>query len=103
MDDHELIPPNFEATVDRRDEQVSMFANRLLKNMRARRIWGAREGLTCWRVYDRDIPELPFSVDWYDGRLHVSEWDRPHDRDEREHEVWVDQMLAAAARALEVP
>lgn len=103
VDDHELIPPNLVATVDRQDEQATMFANRLTKNMRARRVWAAREGLTCWRVYDRDIPELPFSVDWYDGRLHVSEWDRPHDRNEREHEKWVDRMLGAAAAALEVP
>ncbi len=79
-----------------------MFANRLQKQHRSRLPWGRREGLTCWRLYDRDIPELPFVVDWYDGSLHVAEWERPHDRTPDAHEAWVDRMLGAAAQALGV-
>ena len=52
------------------------FANRLEKNFRHLRRWAKRQGLTAFRVYDRDIPEFPFAVDWYDGRVHMVEYPR---------------------------
>jgi 23S rRNA (cytosine1962-C5)-methyltransferase len=51
-------------------------ANRLDKNFRRLRRWARRQGLTAFRVYDRDIPEFPFAIDWYDGRAHVVEYRR---------------------------
>jgi 23S rRNA G2069 N7-methylase RlmK/C1962 C5-methylase RlmI len=54
-------------------------------------------------VYDRDIPEIPLALDWYAGWLHAAEYDRPHERTEIEHEVWLDRMLEAAAAELGVP
>lgn len=79
-----------------------MFGNRLRKNARHRRKWARRTGVSCYRLYDRDIPELPFAVDWYEGRLHIAEFVRPHDRSPAEHAVWVDAMAEAAAQTLEV-
>ena len=38
---------------------AEMFANRVRKNARHLGKWAKRTGVTCWRVYDRDIPELP--------------------------------------------
>ena len=42
-------------------------------------------------------------IDWYSGWLHAAEYDRPHERTEIEHEVWLDRMLEAAAAELGVP
>jgi 23S rRNA G2069 N7-methylase RlmK/C1962 C5-methylase RlmI len=42
-----------------------MFANRVRKNARHLTKWARREGVTCFRVYDRDIPEVPLAVDRY--------------------------------------
>lgn len=58
------------------------FTNRLRKNFRHFKKMAAREGLTAFRVYDRDIPEYPFVVDWYDGRVHLGEFPRRGDRRE---------------------
>lgn len=88
---------------DRTPEQAEMFRNRLRKRARQLRKWARREGVTCYRLYDRDIPELPFAVDWYDGRLHVAEYSRPHDRDPEAHEAWLDAMMAAAAATFDLP
>ncbi|MCB9539488.1 MAG: class I SAM-dependent methyltransferase [Myxococcales bacterium] len=79
-----------------------MFANRLRKNARHRRKWARRAGVSCYRLYDRDIPEVPLAVDWYDGRLHVAEFVRPDDRDADEHEAWLDVVVARGAEALQV-
>lgn len=50
---------------------MEMFANRLRKNARHLAKWGKRRGISCYRLYDRDIPEFPFVVDHYEGRIHL--------------------------------
>ena len=56
-----------------------MLANRIRKRARHLAKWARREGVSCYRVYDCDIPELPLSVDVYEGRLHVSLYARSDD------------------------
>ncbi len=53
-----------------------MFLNRSLKNLKRLAPWVKREGITCYRIYDRDIPEIPFAVDLYEKALHVSVYSR---------------------------
>jgi len=36
-----------------------------------------REGVDCWRVYDRDIPEVPWTIDVYAGRVLATEFVTP--------------------------
>lgn len=87
---------------DRTDEQAQFFANRLKKRFKHLWKYARRMETNAFRVYHRDIPELPFAVDWYDGHLHIAEYDRPHERSEQEHALWVDTMVDTAARALTV-
>lgn len=44
-----------------------MLANRLRKRQRHLRKWSRRRGVTSYRLYERDIPDYPLIVDWYDG------------------------------------
>ncbi len=46
---------------------MGRLANRLKKTFRHQRKWARRQGLTCFRVYDHDIPEWPLSLDYLDG------------------------------------
>lgn len=84
-------------------EQAQLFANRLRKRARHLRRWPTRRGVTCYRLYDRDIPEVPLSVDRYEDWLHIVEFERPHDRDLARHSSWLDLMAETAAKTLEVP
>lgn len=52
------------------------FRNRLQKNFRHWSKWARRRGIECYRLYDRDIPELPFAIDWYGGQVHVQVFSR---------------------------
>ena len=79
-----------------------MFRNRLDRMGKHWRKWARRQGVTCFRLYDRDIPDVPLVIDWYEGQLHVSEFVRPHDRSEAEHRVWLDFIVRTAAEALGV-
>lgn len=56
------------------DARAEMLVNRLRKNARHRRKWARRAGVSCYRLYDRDIPEVQLTVDWYEGRLCVWSW-----------------------------
>ncbi len=82
------------------DAPAEMLANRLRKRSRHLAKWARRSGVSCYRMYDCDIPEIPLVVDWYEGRLHVSAYARADDalRDD----AWLEAMTAAAAAALGV-
>ena len=90
------------ATSRKWEDQAREFRNRLVRMGRHWKKWARRQGITCFRLYDRDVPEVPLAIDWYEGHLHVAEYVRPHDRTEIEHRAWLDRMLAVAAEALEV-
>jgi len=44
---------------------AQMLANRLAKNQRQLKRWLARENVTCYRLYDADMPEYAFAIDLY--------------------------------------
>ena len=84
-------------------DQIGDFRRRLAKRYKHLAKWARRQGIEAFRIYDRDIPEIPLAIDWYAGWLHASEYDRPHERTEIEHDVWLDRMIEAAADELGVP
>ncbi len=84
------------------EDQIGDFRRRLSKRFKHLSKWARRIGTDAFRIYDRDIPEVPLVIDWYAGWLHAAEYERPHDRTEIEHEVWLDRMIEAAAAELGV-
>ncbi len=68
----------------RRDALGEMLVNRVRKNSRKLAAWRRKTGVTCYRLYDRDIPELPLTLDWYEGQLHAAAWSRKRDQDDPE-------------------
>ncbi len=54
-----------------------MFANRLRKNMRIIGKWAKKEGISCYRLYDADIPEYNLAVDIYQDMIHIQEYRAP--------------------------
>jgi 23S rRNA (guanine2445-N2)-methyltransferase / 23S rRNA (guanine2069-N7)-methyltransferase len=83
--------------------QADEFANRLLNRARHFRRWPTKRGITCYRLYERDVPDVPLVVDRYEDALHIAEFARPHDRSPAQHADWLDLMARTAAKTLEVP
>ena len=83
---------------DRGVTGMDMLANRVRKNARHLGKWARREGVTCWRIYDRDIPELPLTVDTYEGALVINDY-RAFERDDAD--LWLAAATAAIRDALE--
>jgi 23S rRNA (guanine2445-N2)-methyltransferase / 23S rRNA (guanine2069-N7)-methyltransferase len=85
------------------ERQLAEFGNRLAKQARHLRKWPTKRGITCYRLYDRDMPEAPFAIDRYEDAIHIAEYDRPHERTPAEHADWLDAMLGVVAKVLETP
>ena len=75
---------------------VDMFVNRVKKNARHLGKWAKREHVTCWRVYDRDIPEVPVTLDLYERSLVLNDF-----RIEQGDTSWLDALGEAAKSALD--
>ena len=94
--------PAFGGITAKARQQAELFRNRLAKRARHLRRWPTRRGITCYRLYDRDIPEVPLVVDRYEDHLHIAEYERPHDRDLGQHADWLDLMARTAGDVLDV-
>ena len=89
-------------------EGAQMVANRLRKNLKALRPWREREGVSCFRAYDADIPEYACAVDVYtttgdETWLHVQEYAAPTDIPEATTRKRLNELLAGAREVFEVP
>lgn len=64
--------------------------------------WARRQGITCYRIYDKDIPEYPLSVDRYQDYLYISLYEKNYN-EEIITDEWVEQILESASSALQIP
>ncbi len=79
------------------------FANRLRRMAKHWHRSFRRQNITAYRVYDRDVPDVPLAIDWYDGQVLITEYERPHNRTEIEHRAWLERMVALIGTTLDTP
>ena len=78
------------------EPDVTPFANRLRKNLAHWQKWARRRGISCFRLYDRDIPQFPFAIDWYEAilpraeaHLHVQEIETGWKMEDAGYTAWM--------------
>jgi 23S rRNA (cytosine1962-C5)-methyltransferase len=49
-----------------------------------------RLDLSCFRIYDHDLPEFPFCIEKYEDWLYVAEYRRNHHMEETAHAQWLE-------------
>tara|TARA_B110000977_G_scaffold201594_1_gene297087 strand:+ start:8482 stop:10659 length:2178 start_codon:yes stop_codon:yes gene_type:complete len=59
-------------------EGATMVLNRLKKNQRKLESWRKKSDISCYRLYDADIPEYAVAVDIYDQSIYVQEYAPPN-------------------------
>ncbi len=80
-----------------------MFQNRLLKVYKHKSKQARRLNISCYRVYDHDLPEFPFAIELYADKIYVAEYRRRHSMDEEEHEAWLQQAFEIISKVLQLP
>src|SRR5262249_52354978 len=89
----QLAEPVFGGLLPASNRQAEEFANRLRNRARHLRRWPTRRGITCYRLYERDVADVPLVVDRYEDALHIAEFARPHERSPGQHADWLDLMV----------
>ena len=84
-------------------EGEKMVANRLRKNLRRLRPWLEREGATCFRLYDADIPEYAAAVDVYEDQIHVAEYAPPKEIAAEKAALRLDELIEATRVVMDIP
>jgi 23S rRNA (cytosine1962-C5)-methyltransferase len=79
-----------------------MFQNRLEKVYKHLSKQAKRQNITCYRIYDHDLPEFPFIIEVYEDKLYVSEYKRKHAMSDEQHENWLDECKKVMAEVINV-
>jgi len=80
-----------------------MFANRLQKNRKRLRRWIRSEGISCYRIYDADMPDYAVAVDVYENKwVHVQEYAPPPTIEPETAQRRLQEVLAVVPEVLEI-
>jgi len=89
---------------------VSAFSNRLRKSLTHWQKWARRRGISCFRIYDRDVPQFPFAIDRFDTvspraevHLHVQEIDTGWKRGDEDYTAWLVAICDSICAACAIP
>lgn len=75
------------------EDKFIMFRNRLEKVYRHTGKQARKLGITCFRLYDHDLPEFPFCIEIYGDKIYVAEYKRRHGMEDAEHEEWLKKSI----------
>lgn len=81
---------------------AQMLFNRLEKNYHHLKKWAKREQISCYRVYDADIPEYAYAIDLYNDYAVLQEYTAPASIPERLAEQRSLDVLQTVPRALSI-
>jgi 23S rRNA (cytosine1962-C5)-methyltransferase len=83
-------------------DKFLMFRNRLEKVNRHISKLAQRQDISCYRIYDHDIPEFPLLIEKYGDKVYVAEYKRNHGLTEQEAEIWMRECKNIIAEILQV-
>lgn len=87
---------------DAQDQEANALLNRLKKNDKHLAKWAKRNQVSCYRIYDADLPEFSFALDRYSSSLqadrvwyHLQEYQAPKtiDADKAAHRIQLAQQI----------
>src|SRR5437868_15533744 len=85
------------------EEKKQMFHNRLTKVYRHKSKQAKNQHISCYRLYDHDLPEFPFAIDFYDDKLNIAEYKRRHGMSDEEHDQWLQESMEIISSITSVP
>lgn len=74
-------------------------ANRLIKRFKHLQKWARRQGISCFRVYHKDLPDYPLILEWIDGDVVVWLFDRTRDDSPEKRDSFISEVKMAVCAA----
>jgi len=90
-----------EAGSAKTSEHALMFINRLKKNHKHLKKWARKNNISCYRVYDADIPQYAVAIDVYAHWIHVQEYQAPKTVDKNKAFQRINDVIDVVADTLE--
>jgi len=80
------------------------FKNRLEKNWKRISRWARKNDVSCFRLYDADLPDYNFAVDFYEGRwVNLQEYVPPVPIDFKKSDKRLKEAVYVISEMLEIP
>ncbi len=81
-------------------EGADIVYRKILRNLEKLKPEMEKEGVTCYRIYDADIPEYAVAIDLYEGKwINLSEYAAPDYIDREKAEERLNEAILATERA----
>ncbi|WCL49954.1 class I SAM-dependent methyltransferase [Leptospira sp. GIMC2001] len=79
---------------------LEMFRNRLTKNKKEISKWAIRNGIDCFRIYDKDVPQVPVAIDSYSGHIVLHYFRGPYDETDEIMDERIGRILTIIKEVL---
>ncbi len=88
-----VLPPEI-------NEHALMYVNRLKKNAKHIKKWAHKNSVSCYRVYDADIPQYAVAIDIYEDWVHIQEYEAPKTVDQAKAGKRLNDIIDVTAQVL---
>ncbi len=85
-----------------KSENATMFENRLRKNLKHLGKWARRQNISCYRLYDADLPQYAMAIDVYGKQAHVQEYKAPAEIDSFKAQQRLHEAVDIIAEVLDL-
>jgi 23S rRNA (guanine2069-N7)-methyltransferase len=85
------------------EDKFIMFSNRLSKVFRHTSKTAKRKHISCYRIYDYDLPEFPFCIEIYDDKIYLAEYKKRFEMADKEHAEWLQACLEIIREITNIP
>jgi 23S rRNA (cytosine1962-C5)-methyltransferase len=83
------------------NHKLEGFYNRLQKVLKIRSKLAAKRNISCYRLYDRDMPEHPVIIDVYGNHAVIYEYKSKHKLSEELYQEWCAQIVQIVSEVLQ--
>ncbi len=84
-------------------DSAVQLSNRIEKNRAKLKKYLSKNDISCYRIYDADLPEYNAAIDVYEGQLHIQEYKAPKSIDEKVALRRIKEIERVAAGVFQIP
>jgi 23S rRNA (cytosine1962-C5)-methyltransferase len=84
-------------------DKMEMFDNRLTKVYKHLSKLAKRQQISCYRLYDKDLPEFPLIIELYADKVYLAEYKANHSLTEEAYEQWLKDSIEVISKVVQVP
>ena len=106
QDQEELVSGKTATLINPTDKNVEGaedFCNRLRKNWKGLKKWVVKDSISCYRLYDADIPGFNLALDIYPDACHVQEYAPPKSIDPKKAAERLNLAIEGIVKVLDMP